>query len=37
MIDTHDAVDLAAMPAGVEWEGYVRLASTRVSRRPNRE
>ena len=24
MIDTHDAVDLAAMPAGVEWEGYVR-------------
>jgi homogentisate 1,2-dioxygenase len=23
MIDTRDAVDLAAMPAGVEWEGYV--------------
>jgi len=24
MIDARDAVDLAAMPAGVEWEGYVR-------------
>jgi homogentisate 1,2-dioxygenase len=23
MIDTRDAVDLAALPAGVEWEGYV--------------
>jgi len=23
MIDTRDAVDLAVMPAGVEWEGYV--------------
>ena len=24
MVDTRDAVDVAAMPAGVEWEGYVR-------------
>jgi homogentisate 1,2-dioxygenase len=24
MIDTRDAVDLAALPAGVEFEGYVK-------------
>jgi homogentisate 1,2-dioxygenase len=24
MIDTRDAVDVAAMPAGVEFDGYVR-------------
>lgn len=24
MVDTRDAVDVAAMPAGVEWEDYVR-------------
>ena len=24
MIDTRDAVDVAAMPAGVEWDGYVK-------------
>ena len=24
MIDTRDAIDIAAMPAGVEFEGYVK-------------
>jgi homogentisate 1,2-dioxygenase len=24
MIDTRDAVDVAAMPAGVEFDGYVK-------------
>ena len=29
MIDTRDAVDVAAMPAGVEFEGYVNRGARR--------
>ena len=28
MIDARDAIDIAAMPAGVEFEGYVEVVAT---------